>query len=101
MMISVGGHEYSTLSRMDAFAQLQLARKLGPALPIIEGLVSVENAEKDKNLLTVLMLSHISDEDTKFVITKCLSVVGRHEGGKVAKIQTPGGELMYDDIGLS
>lgn len=99
MELDLSGHQYFTASKLDAFTQLHLARKLGPALPIVEGLVTTANAEKDKSILTVLMLSHISDTDTEYIMKKCLSVVQRRqEGGKSAKIQAADGSLMFDDI---
>jgi hypothetical protein len=46
------------------------------------------------------MLSHISDEDTEYVIRKCLSVVTRQQDpiGPFAPIQSPQGGLMFEDI---
>lgn len=99
--VVIGNNVYLT-GKIDTFTQLHLARKLGPALPIVEGLIDPRNAEKDKSVLTVLMLSHISDVDTDFVIRKCMSVVHRKQGeGKPAKVQAPDGTLMFDDISLS
>ena len=99
--LTVGEKQYVT-GKVDTFTQLHLARKLGPSIPIVEGLIDPRNAEKDKAVLTVLMLSHISDVDAEFVIRKCLSVVHRRQGdGKPAKVQSPDGTLMFDDITLS
>lgn len=96
-----GGHQYVLTGKLDAFAQLHIARKLGPAVPIVQGLVATANAAKDKSLLTVLMLAQIGDMDTEHVIHKCLSVVGRRqEGGKVARVQNSDGGLMFDDISM-
>lgn len=96
--MTIGSKQYNTKGKLDAFAQLHLARKLAPALPIIEGMVDAKNAEKEKSLLTVLMLSHISDADSEFVMKKCLSVVGvRQSDGKYANLQTSDGKLMFDD----
>jgi len=102
MNLTLGAQEYSAFGKLDAFAQLHIARKLGPALPIVEGLVSAENAGKSKSLLIVLMLSHINDTDTEYVVKKCLSVVGRKQvSGQFAKIQSADGSLMFDDISMS
>ncbi len=102
MELVIGNNQYSSTGKLDAFSQLHVARKLGPAIPIVEGLVAKANASKDKGLLTVLMLSHISDEDTEYVIHKCLKVVVRkQEGGMLSKIQSIDGQLMFDDIGMS
>jgi hypothetical protein len=75
---TIGGKRYS-VGKVDTFTQLHLARKLGPSIPIIDGLIDHRNAEKNKDLLTVLMFSHISDTDVEFVIRKCLSVVHRRQ----------------------
>jgi hypothetical protein len=100
--LTINGRSYVTTGKLDAFTALHLARKLGPSLPIVEGLVLPENASKDKSILTVLMLSHISDTDSEFVIRKSLNVVGRiGEDGRPQKIQTPDGTLMFDDIQLA
>ena len=98
---TIGGKKYS-VGKVDTFTQLHLARKLGPSIPIIDGLIDQRNAEKNKDLLTVLMFSHISDTDVEFVIRKCLSVVHRRQDdGKPVKIQAQDGTLMFDDISLS
>lgn len=101
-MIKVGlsGQDYVIGRTLDAFASLHVARKLGPAIPIVEGLVLPDNAGKDKTILTVLMLSHISDADTEYVIKKCLSVVTRMQGGSHAKVTAPDGSLMFDDMSM-
>lgn len=89
------------VANLDTFAQLHVARKLGPSLPIVEGLIDPRNAEKDKNMLAVLMLSHINDTDAEFVVRKCLSAVSRRSAdGTLAKVQAPNGALMFDDIEL-
>lgn len=97
-----GGHVYVLNTKMDAFTQLHLARKLGPAIPIVQGLTDPANASKEKSLLTILMLSQIADIDTEYVIKKCLAVVSRQqEGGKLARIQSQDGSLMFDDITMT
>ena len=101
--ITIGEKQFVISGKLDAFSQLHVARKLGPAIPIVEGLIGVRNADKDKSILTVLMLSHISDADTDFVMRKCLSLVYRKQGetSKPAKVQAQDGSLMFDDITLS
>ena len=101
MNLTINGIAYSTTAKLDAFTQLHVARKLGAALPVVDGLVRQENAGKDKTLLSLLMLSNISDADADFVVKKCLGVVVRNSGNQPAKIQTPYGELMFDDISLA
>lgn len=100
MEIEFTGRVY-LIGKLDAFSQLHVARKLGPAVPLVQGMVDLANASKDKALLSVLMLGHISDVDADFVVRKCLSVVTRREDtGALAKIQTPNGDLMFQDISM-
>lgn len=102
MNLILHGTEYSSRGRLDSFTQLHIARKLGPTLPIVEGLVKQENSEKSKDLVTVLMLSHISDEDTEYIIKKCLGVVTRQQTtGPFAPVLSPQGMLMFDDMTMS
>ena len=63
------------IGKLSVFEQLAVARKLGPAIPIIEGLVADRNAGKDVTLLVVLMLSRLSDDESDEIVKKCLSVV--------------------------
>lgn len=96
---TLNGVRYITSGPLDAFTQLHIARKLGPALPILEGMVDHRNDGKDKGLLSVLMLAQIPDSDTEYVLRKCLAVVMRQrDTERPAKIQAPDGTLMFDDI---
>ena len=101
MQVVIDNNEYSTSGKLDVFSQMHLVRKLGAALPVLEGMTDTRNASKDKTLLTVLMLANISDADSEFVVKKCLSVVTRKQGSSFAKLQTPDGHMMFDDISLS
>ena len=99
MRLNIDGVEYYSARSMNAFDQLAMARKLGPALPLIEGLVSKENLEKDKTILVIMMLSNLPDDSVDFLVKKCLSVVMRKNGeSKPAAVQTPDGHLLFDDI---
>lgn len=102
MDITLGGKQFVTTGKLSVFDQLHLARKLGPALPILEGLVAPENAGKDKKVLTVLMMSQLPDSDSAFVLHKCLSVVAvRQADGTRAKLTAGDGSLMFDDVEMS
>lgn len=98
--LTLGGQVYTLSKKLDTFSQLHIARKLAPALPVVHSLVNPGNAGKDKSVLTVLMLSHIPDEDTEFVIRKCMSVVTRQQGSTPAKVMAPDGTLMFDDLSM-
>ena len=98
MNIEIDNVKYSTRSAMDTFTQLKVARRLGPAVPLIEGLVAKENLEKDRTLVLLLMFSHIKEEDMMYVIQHCLELVDRQEGdGQPVAVQR-NGTLMFDTI---
>lgn len=101
MEIVLTSGTYTTVNRLDAFSQLHVARKLSPAMPILEGMVDKRNADKNKDLLTVLMLRQLPDEDAEYVVRRCLSVVSRHSGKTLAPVQSPSGQLMFDDMSLA
>lgn len=99
MDLQIRTNTYSTLGQLDAFTQLHVARKLSPSMPIVQGLVSPANREKDKTVLVVMMLSRLPDADCEYVIRKCLGVVGRHEpNGPPAKVLDPAGKPMFSDM---
>lgn len=102
MDFQIDGNSYSTSGRWDAFTQLNVARKLAPAMPIMDGMVATENQNKDKRILSILIFSRLNDRDSEFVISKCLSLVSRkQQDGSMAKVQTPDGHLMFNDIDVS
>ena len=100
--IVLGGHAYTTRSKLTVFAQLDVARKLGPAFPIVSGLVDKENAGKDKAILTVLALSHLPDASSEWIVKTCLNTVFRvQDGGKLARVTNDAGGLMFDDLAMT
>ena len=98
-MIEINGQQFE-IGKLTVFEQLAVARKLGPAIPIVEGLVADRNAGKDITLLVVLMLSRLSDAESDEIVKKCLSVVLISQEGGWAKLM-PNGVLMFSDIDLS
>lgn len=89
---------YSLSGKLDVFTQLSLARKLAPALPVVDVQLKEENKGKPKAILVVMMLAQISDEDSAFVVRKCLSAVMRKQDTGLAKVQAANGSIMFDDI---
>jgi len=87
---------------MDAFTQLKIVRRMGPAMPLMEGLVSPENLAKDRSIVMVLMFSHISEEDMLFVVHQCLELVDRQGPGDQAPVPVQrNGTVMFDNITMS
>lgn len=92
--------QYQITGKLNAFDQLNVARKLSPALPIVDGLVRVENAGKDMGILVVYILSQLSDKDSAYVVEKCLSVVARKQlDGSLSKVMKDS-VLLFDDISM-
>jgi hypothetical protein len=93
--------EYIITDKLNVFDQLAVARKISPALPIVDGLIRKDNEGKDKTLLVVLLLGQLSDNDSDFVIRRCLSVVSRvQENAQAAKVLAKDGSLMFDDLDM-
>ena len=102
MDLTLGNHQYTTSGRLDTFTQLHIARKLGPVIPTVEGLIAQRNEGKPKSILTVLMLSSLDDRDAEFVVKKCLAVILRkQQDGKGAKLLSSDGSLMFDDTPMN
>jgi hypothetical protein len=97
--LNIGGVDYQVGS-MDAFSQLHVARKLSPAMPILEPLLADRNAGKDVTLLVVILMSRLTDEETEYVIEKCLSVVSRKQDKGWAKIRA-NGVMMFQDTSMA
>lgn len=94
--------QYRLSGKLDVFTQLALARKLAPAIPIVDIQLKAENKDKPKGILVVMMLSQIDDNDSQYVVNKCLSVVlRRQDDGNFAKVQATNGALMFDDLTMS
>lgn len=94
--------QYRLSGKLDVFTQLALARKLAPAIPIVDIQLKAENKDKPKGILVVMMLSQIDDNDSQYVVNKCLSVVLRkQDDGNFAKVQATNSALMFDDLTMS
>ncbi len=102
MRLTIDGKTYVTSGPLNTFAQLGLARKLAPGLPALSAVIDHKNQSKDKSLLSVLMLSRLSDEDSEYVIQTCLSVVSRVDeaSGKAAPLVAKGAGLMFADVNM-
>ena len=93
---------YVIAGALDAFTQLHVARKLSPAIPLLEGVLADRNADKDGTVLVVLALAQLSDADTEYVMRKCLSVVVRQSpDAKPAKLLAADGTLMFQDTPMA
>ena len=98
MKISTINGESFRIGDLSVFDQLNLARRLTPFSFAIQGMMNPKNVEKDHTVMVILLLSKLSDEDSDYVTHKCLSAVLRSQGKDWAKLQTPEGVLMFQDI---
>ena len=57
--------KFSLSGKMNAFEQLNLARKLTAGLSMADGMVRPENRSKDRTILAVLLLGQLSDKDSE------------------------------------
>ncbi|MDE1867853.1 MAG: hypothetical protein KGI08_09125, partial [Thaumarchaeota archaeon] len=87
--------------KLNAFDQLAVARKLSPALPLMKAVVDKDNSGKPKDVLIIMALGMLSDENSTFIVNKCLSVVTvSNNDGSIAKLMI-NGNLMFDSVTLS
>jgi len=100
MNVVINGNTYLTQKKLDTFSQLHLARKLAPALPIVEGMLSEEEDASSRGLLSILLFSKLDEKESEFVVNKCLSMVVRQQDKGFVKLQAPNGSFMFDDLDL-
>ena len=77
-IVAVEGNNYR-IAKLDAFAQLSIARKLAPISIMIERMMVEENKGKDSTFLVLLMLGQLSDDESEQVMRKCIVAVSREE----------------------
>jgi hypothetical protein len=70
---------------------------LGGALPLIDGLVREQNQGKDMTMMMVLLMSKLTDEESDYIMFKCLTAVSRRQPQGWVNIQS-NGTLMFSDI---
>ena len=89
---------YQIHGKLNAFDQLLIARKLAPAMALVEGVVHENNADKDLSILTVMALSYLSDPDSDIVVNKCLSLIVRIQDGVPPTKLIVQGTLQFSDL---
>ena len=87
---------------LDVPTQLNVARRLSRAIPLVDPIVRSDNRDKDKKILVVMLLGQLTDADSDYVVNKCLSCASvRQSDGSLAKLQTKDGVLMFDDVTMN
>lgn len=99
--VGTKGRAFSTTGQLPLTDQFYIARKLGAVMPLVDPMLAADNVQKDKTLLTLLMLGNLQDDVANVVTTKCLSVVTTQDDkGNVCKLTAPNGSFMFQDIGV-
>lgn len=99
MEVDLFGFKYR-IGKMDVFSQWNVSRRL---MPVIGSLIA---ANKEQSLAEMLVpafgtLSEMSDEDTEYILNKCLAVVHRQDAsGNWAKIMGGKNTIMFEDINM-
>lgn len=104
--IKIGDYQY-TIERLDARKQFHIVRRLAPILAAL-GEVTLKTLSEDKKLTFAMVagpiameLSRMSNEDTDYILTACLSVCFRLINGQPAPVQAPRtDQLMFPDIDM-
>lgn len=102
MDFDIGNHSYRS-TKLDAFRQFHVARKLAPVLgtlaPALSGL-----AEKGGGLEAILPMARaiadLPQADCDFILKSCLAVVGRQQGGAGYSpvFNAAADRMMFEDI---
>lgn len=93
-------------SKLNAFQQFHVARKLGPLFAKLgPGQLRTDPDASLSDMLAPIMeaLAGMPEEDCNYILHRCLSVVQRWQGGSVwAPVwNDPAKRLMFEDIDLS
>lgn len=92
-------------------ANISSALSKTPESPAVDALEGSEEPDllKDvagKDILTAfepvtLMLAQMREEDLDYVFKTCLGYAKRQQGSAWAAVQTPSGQMMFDDIDMT
>lgn len=110
MDFEIEGKEFRA-DKLDAFKQFHVSRKLAPIIPTLIPVfvkIAKDGAEvKDLSAYGELLapfadgLSAMTNEDSEYVLSVCLSVTKRKVGDNWAPVWSNSGKvLMFDDMNL-
>ena len=91
--IEVNGKEYR-LAKLNAMTQFHVSRRIMPIIASMAG---------DGDVMSKILgaVGHLSDEDSEYVIGKCLTgCLRKRDDGGYAKIYQ-NGNFLFEDIGLA
>lgn len=100
--IELGGNQYR-VGKLDVFQQFHVARRIAPVLFTLG--LSAADVKPDGGMIeafgpVINVISKMSDEDSHYVLTTCLSVCSRQSGQGWAKVYQQNGGMMFKDIDL-
>lgn len=104
--VEVGPHTY-LIGKLDAFAQLHVARRLAPLFTSLQKLptgMEAKDASLEMFQPLVDALAQMSDTDVEYVLVKCLAVVQRKVPGTAATVavwNSAAKRPQFDDVDLS
>lgn len=83
------------LGQLNAMAQFHVARRLAPVLATLVD-------AKDESFITLMVqaVGNLSDEDSEFIIGKCLADCRKVVDGTATKVYV-NGQMMFEDIGMA
>ena len=106
METTINGATYQ-IRKLTPFQQFHVARRLAPALWALSSVAEGASAGKVvEGMLSAFqpvaeILSKMSDQDSEYVLSTCLSAVYRQQGNNWAMVSpTSAGMMMFDDITL-
>lgn len=99
--LEVANKEYE-VGKLSALDQFHVLRRLMPTIAAV-GVTAAQL--KSFNWMEMLgpisdALSKMTDDEANYLIFKCLSVVRRRDGEMLARVTTPDGQLMYQDMDM-
>lgn len=98
---TIKGNEYVIQTRLDAFKQFFIVRKLSPLIAEIGGNLESVKANPVAFLKSVAgSLASLPEDDVNQILNTCLATVNRRQNGAWVRIMSSGG-LMFDDIDMS
>lgn len=110
LQFDINGESYQA-TKLDAFKQFHLSRKIAPVLPTLFPLFFEisrgKDLTKDMDGLAAMLqpfadsLADLSDEHSEYVLRTCLSAVRRKQGEKWVPVWSESAKAcMFDDMDL-
>lgn len=94
----VNGKKYQA-TKLDAFTQFHVVRRLGPLYPYVVSALAIMGKDPLTAISNItLAMSRLSDDDANFVMKTCLGVTKVNQGTAWASLLSPQGTPMFQDM---